>query len=783
MATFVARNGIGENQRRVEDFRFLTGHGTYIDDINLENQAHGMVLRSPEAHADIKSIDVSEARALDGVLLVVTGEDWKVAGYGPIPTKSGVRKFIDGADMKEPPHHVFAIDRVRYVGQPVALVVAETLDICRDALELIDVEYDSLPSVTHQSEAIKDGAPQIWDIAPNNICLDFELGDEEGQKKAFAAADHIITLNLVNNRVTAAPMEPRGAVADYDTRTGKFTLWNASQNIHANRDTIADEVLKIGKENLHHIAPDVGGGFGGKNGVYPEPIMILHAAREIGRPVKWVNDRAESFLSDTHGRDQVSTVQLALDSDGTFRGLRTETVGNLGAFCGTIGPFTPTGGSSRTQGGPFRFDAIYYTAIAPFTNTCPLDPYRGAGRPEGSYQMDRIIDYAAAKLGMDPIELRRKNLIPPEDLPMKSPMGLDIDCGNFPEVFERTIQLSDREGYAARVEASEAKGLKRGFGVSMYLECTGGGPKEEAKVVFREDGKIELSVGTASTGMGHETVFAQLLAGHLGVAMEDIEFHQSDTDATSQGGGHGGSRGLEVGGSAVTQTSREIIEVGKKIAAHRFGVGADDVAFDDGRFTVPNTNHTMTIRDAIDAQNDPDSLPDDLEPGCMNITSVFERGIISIPNGGHACEVEVDPDTGTIKLDGYWVIDDFGTIVNQMLADGQVMGGIAQGIGQAIMEDIVYDDSGQLVTGSLMDYALPRADDMPKMVIDYYEDAPTAKNLLGVKGAGEAGCVGAPPAVVNAVCDALKDFGVHHIDMPLTPERVWRAIQDAKSDS
>jgi len=781
MSTIVARNGIGESQRRMEDFRFLTGHGQYIDDMNLENQAYGMVLRSPEAHADITSIDISEALALDGVLCVITGADWKAAGYGPIPTKSAVRKFINGDDLKEPPHHPIAIDRVRYVGQPVAMIVAESIEICRDALELIDIDYTSLPAVSHQSDAIKDGAPQIWDIAPNNICLDFELGDEQGQKDAFAKADHIITLDLINNRVTAAPMEPRGALASYDAATGKYTLWNASQNIHANRDTIANDVLKIGKENLHHIAPDVGGGFGAKNGVYQEPILILHACKQIGRPVKWINDRAESFLSDTHGRDQVTTVQLALDNDGTFRGLRTETVGNLGAFCATVGPFTPTGGSSRTQGGPYRFDAIYYSAVAPFTNTCPLDPYRGAGRPEGSYQMDRIIDFAAAKLGMDPIELRRKNLIPPQDLPMKSPMGLDIDCGDFPEVFEMTLRLSDREGYADRVKNSEAKGLKRGFGISMYLECTGGGPKEEAKVRFREDGKVELSVGSSSTGMGHETAFAQILAGHLGLDITDVVFHQADTDATAIGGGHGGSRGLEVGGSAVLQTSRQIVEVGKKIAAHRFDVEADKVDFSEGHFHVPGTNHTMTMRDVIDAQNDPEQLPDDLDPGALNISSIFERAIISIPNGGHAAEVEVDPETGTIKVDHYWVIDDFGTIVNPMLADGQVMGGIAQGLGQALMENIVYDESGQLVTGSLMDYALPRADDMPKMIIDYYEGAPTKKNLLGVKGAGEAGCVGAPPAIVNAVCDALKDFGVHHIDMPLTPERVWRAIKDAKA--
>lgn len=781
MDTTPKQNAIGESVRRREDFRFLTGHGNYVDDLRLEGQVYAMMLRSPEAHADIASIDVSEALALDGVLAVVTGEDWKAAGYDPIPTKSAVKKFKDGSDFKEPPHHAIAIDRVRFVGQVVAMVIAKSREVCQDALELIDVDYNSLPAVVMQDEAIKPGAPQIWDIAPNNICLDFELGNEEAQKKAFEDADQVISLNIRNNRLTATPIEPRGAVASYDVASGKYTLWNSSQNIHANRDTIADAVLKIGKENLHHIAPDVGGGFGGKNGVYPEPILILHGAKLVGRPVKWVNDRAESFLSDTHGRDQMSVVHLALDNDGTFRGLRTETVGNLGAFCGTVGPFTPTGGSSRTQGGPYKFDAIYYTAIAPFTNTAPLDPYRGAGRPEGSYQMDRIIDYAAAKLGIDPIEIRRKNLIPESELPMKSPMGLDIDCGNFPVVFDKTIEISDRAGYAARVAKSEAAGKKRGFGVCMYLECTGGGPKEEAKVTFLEDGKVELSVGSSSTGMGHETSFVQVLAGHLGLSMDDVVFRQADTDATAIGGGHGGSRGMEVGGSAVLQTSREIVEVGKKIAAHRFDVDADQVAFDEGRFHVPGSNHTMSIRDAIDAQNDPSQLPDDLAPGCMNISSAFERGIISIPNGGHACEVEVDPDTGVIKVDGYWVVDDFGTIINPLLADGQVMGGIAQGLGQALMENIVYDESGQLVTGSLMDYAMPRADDMPRMVIDYYEGAPTQKNLLGVKGAGEAGCVGAPPAIVNAVCNALKEYGVHHIDMPLTPEKVWRAIRDAKS--
>lgn len=777
----VKKDRIGESVRRQEDFRFVTGKGNYIDDIKLDGMVYAAIVRSPHAHAIIAKIDISAATEMDGVLAVFTGEDWTKAGYGPIPTKSAVRKFKDGSDLKEPPHHAIAIDRVRHVGEPVAVVIAETRNIAKDAVEVIDVDYEALPAVTGLKEAVAQGAPQIWDIAPNNICLDFGLGDEEAQKKAFAAADHVVTLEMVNNRVTAVPIEPRGAVAVYDKAADKFTLWNASQNIHANRDTIAENVLKIEKSKLHHVAPDVGGGFGAKNGVYSEPILILHAARLVGRPVKWTNDRAESFLSDTHGRDQVSTVSLALDKDGTFRALRVETLGNLGAYCGTVGPFTSTGGSARTQGGPYKFDAIYYEAKALFTNTTPLDPYRGAGRPEASYQIDRIIDYAAAELGFDANELRRKNLVPKDMLPMKTPMGLDVDSGDFPEVFKRTMAMTDRGGFEARLSESTKKGLKRGFGFCAYLECTGGGPKEHAVVDFRDDGKVQLAVGSHSTGMGHETSLAQILSGHLGLPIEDIVFRQGDTDATPIGGGHGGSRGMEVGGSAVLQTSRAIVEKGKEIAAHLFETSPDKVSFEDGNFFEPGTNHTMSIRDVIDASKDPEKLPDGLQPGCLNIGTTFERGIISIPNGCHAAEVEVDPDTGIVKVTDYWVIDDFGTIVNPLLADGQVMGGVAQGIGQAILEEVVFDETGQMLTGSLMDYAMPRADDIPHMHVAYFEDAPTAKNLLGVKGAGEAGCVGAPPAVVNAVCDALKEYGVKHIDMPLTPEKVWRAIKSAQA--
>jgi len=776
------RPGIGQALRRNEDIRFLTGKGTFIDDLSMEGLTHAAVLRSPHPHARIKGIDATEALALPGVLLVVTGEDWKREGFGPIPTKSAVRKNKDGSDFSEPPRHCLAMDRVRHVGEAVALVVAESAILATEALDLIVVDFEPFPAVTDPVKALEDSAPRLWNDSPGNLCIDFELGDKAAVQAAFEKADHIITIDIVNNRVTGAPIEPRGAIALYDPENDSYLLYNATQNVHANRDTFAEKVLSIDKEKLHHIAPDVGGGFGVKNGAYPEPALILYAAKRLGRPVKWINSRSESFASDTHGRDQVSTVRLALDSDGTFRALRTETIGNLGAFCGTVGPFTSTAGSARTQGGPYAFEAMYYRSRAVFTNTCPMDPYRGAGRPEASFQIERVIELAARELGFDPVELRRQNLIPSDALPLKTAMGLEVDCGNFPAVFERALALSDRAGFAARAEASRRKGRLRGFAVAPYMECTGGGPKEFAGVKFQPDGTVELALGSMSTGMGHETSMPQILAAHLGLPLDCVRYVQGDTEATPLGGGHGGSRNLEVGGSAVVQAAGEIIDKGKAIAANLFETTPDRIDFEDGTFFEPGTNNSIVIRDVIDASFDGSKLPDDMEAGQLDTGTTYERGAVSIPNGCHATEVEVDPETGVIDVAGYWVVDDFGTIINPMLADGQVMGGIAQGIGQALMEQALYDEeAGQLVTGSFLDYALPRIDDIPMMEIEYYEDAPTAKNPLGVKGAGEAGCCGAPPAVVNAVLDALKELGVLKIDMPLTPEKVWRAINEAKA--
>jgi aerobic carbon-monoxide dehydrogenase large subunit len=763
--------------RRLEDQRFVTGTGTFIDDVGLDGQAHAAILRSSRAHARINGIDASQARAAPGVLLVVTGTDWVEAGHGPIPTKTTVRAKRDGSPFNEPKRHCLAVDTVRHVGEAMALVVAETRAEAEAALELIEVDYADLPAVAHQVAALKQGAPQLWAEAPGNFCLDFELGNRAAVEEAFAKADHVVALDIANNRLAGTPMEPRGALGSYDQATDTYTLWNASQNIHANREIIAQQILNIPAAKVRHIAPDVGGGFGAKNCVYPEQVLVLYAARRLGRPVKWVGTRSEAFLADAHGRDQVSTVSLALSKDGTFLALKVETVGNLGAWCGTMGPFTPTMGTARTQGGPYAFPALLYTARTAFTNTAQTDPYRGAGRPEATFHVERIVEHAARTLGFDRVELRRRNLIQRGALPWTTPMGLSIDSGNFVGLLERTLELADYAGFPGRAAEAKARGMRRGIAVAPYLETTGGAPKEEAKVTFAADGRVMLAVGSHSTGMGHETSLTQILAGRLGVPLEAITYRQADTDATRTGGGHGGSRTMEVGGSAVLKAAEEIVAKGRTIAAHLLNSRVEDIEHAAGRFNDVKTGQSLTLAEVGAAAADAGRLPAGMTAGALDTTTTYERGAITVPNGCHAAEVEVDPETGVVQVVGFWAVDDFGTIVNPMLADGQVMGGVVQGLGQALVEEVVYDpDTGQPLTGSLMDYCLPRADNVPSMVVEYDESSPTTRNPLGVKGAGEAGCCGAPAAIVNAVLDALAEYGVTHIDMPLTPMKVWRAI-------
>jgi aerobic carbon-monoxide dehydrogenase large subunit len=771
---------VSNSVRRLEDRRFITGTGSFIDDVNLPGQAHAAIVRSPHAHARIETIDASEAQRAPGVLLAVTGREWVAAGHGAIPTKTVVRTKRDGSPFNEPKRYCLAVDAVHHVGEPVALVVAESKAQAESAVELIAVSYADLPAVAHQVPALAEGAPQLWAEAPGNLCLDYELGNRAAVEEAFAKADHVVSLDIVQNRLAGVPMEPRGCVADYDKATDGYTLWNASQNIHANRDIFA-QMLNILPAKLRHVAPDIGGGFGSKNAIYPEPALLLYAARQLERPVKWVGTRSEAFLADIHGRDQISTVSLALAKDGTFLALKVETTANLGAWCGTMGPFTPTLGTARTQGGPYAFPALLYVARTAFTNTSQTDPYRGAGRPEATFHVERIVEHAARTLGFDPVELRRKNLIPREALPWTTPMGLSIDSGNFAVLLDRALELADYAGFPKRAAEAKARGARRGIAVAPYLETTGGAPKEEAKVTFAADGRIRLAVGSHSTGMGHETSLPQILAGRLGVPIATIAYGQADTALTQVGGGHGGSRTMEVAGSAVLKAAEDIIAKGRTIAAHLLNSRAADIEHADGAFRDVRTGQSLTLAEVATAAADASRLPAGMAPhaaaNALDTTAVYERAAITVPNGCHVAEVEVDPETGVVGVVGFWAVDDFGTVINPMLADGQVMGGVVQGLGQALLEEMAYDkDTGQPLTGSFMDYAMPRADNVPSMVVTYDESAPTKRNPLGVKGAGEAGCCGAPAAIVNAVIDALAEYGVTQIDMPLTPVKVWRAI-------
>jgi carbon-monoxide dehydrogenase large subunit len=775
--TPVERYGIGQPVRRKEDQRFLTGEGRFVDDVSIPDMAHLVIVRSPHAHARIESIDTRAAAASPGVLAVLTGADWVADALGGIPTRTAA-KNSDGSPVPTPERQGLVAERARFVGDAVAAVIAESPATARDAAELVEVDYRALPAVIGAAEALEAGAPLVWDDIPGNLCVRFEVGDAAAVEQAIADAAHVVSMFVDNQRVTAAPIETRGAIGHYDAGDDRYQLVFASQNVHANRNQLADDVLHIPAERLRTVAYDVGGGFGAKNPLYPEHALVLWAARRVGRPVKWINDRGESFLSDAHGRDQQSHVTLALDADGDFLALRVDSVGSVGPYLLSVGPFTCTAGSARTQGGPYRIPALHFHSRAAFTNTAPTDPYRGAGRPEASYHIERIIDLAAAELGMDRVALRRRNLLRRDELPYTTGAGARIDCGDFETVLDRTLELADWQGFEARARQAHARGRHRGIGVCTYLECSGGGPKEHAALRFSADGRITLAVGSHSTGMGHETVMAQIVAARLGVPIESIDFVQADTDATPFGGGHGGSRGLEMGGSAVVRVTDKVLDKARSIAAHLLEAAAVDVELDAGRFRVAGTDHAVDMQEVIRASFDAARRPEGIDS--LDDSHDYERSGITYPNGCHIAEVEVDPETGAVALVRYSIVDDFGTIVNPLTCAGQVMGGSAQGIGQALLERVVYEDgSGQMLSGSFMDYGLPRADVVPEFRIAFFEDAPSGENPLGAKGAGEAGCCGALPAVVGAVMDALAEYGVRHLDMPLTPEKLWRAISAA----
>ena len=767
--------GIGQPVRRIEDQRLLRGHGRYNDDINLPGQAYAAILRSPHAHAEILNIDAQRARSQPRVLGVFTYADLAADGLGSIPCPGADR--MDGVEVVRPARPALTGDRVRYVGDYVALVVAETVDAAREAAEAIEVTYDSLPFVTDTASAVEAETPQIWPEAPCNICVDWSKGDAEGVDAAFAEAGHIVRLRVINNRLVVNSMEPRGAIGEFDPGTDRYTLHAGNQIPHLMRRGLCESVLNIPESNLRIVTPDVGGGFGMKN-IYPEHALVLWAAKKLGRPVKWSGDRSDAFVSDTHARDNVTDVELALDGKGRFLAIRASTIADMGAYLSTFGPMIPTVTGSNLLVGVYAIPVAHVRVRCVFTNTVPVDAYRGAGRPEVCYALERILDAAARELGLSPAEIRKRNFIPPEAMPHETCMGEVYDSGDFPRNLGDALIKAEWDGFAARRLESEARGRLRGIGLAAYIESCGGGKNEMAEIRVDGNGQVSLLIGSQDNGQGHPTAYAQIVSEHLGLPLHHIRLVQGDTDVVAYGTGTGFSRSVTVGGVAVDRAAAQVADRCRLIAAHMLEASAADIEIVDGAGLVRGTDLSVTFEEIAARAYTPRGLPVELGFGIAERHEYMPPGL-TYPNGCHVCEVEVDPDTGVVDVLRYTVVDDLGKLLNPMLVDGQVHGGIVQGIGQAMLENCVYDaESGQLLTGSFMDYTMPRADDVPSFDLAYNE-IPCTTNPLGIKGAGEAGTIGSAPALINAIVDALSGFGVTHVDMPATPQQVWEAIQQA----
>ena len=770
--------GVAQPVRRVEDPRLLKGDGRYTDDIQLPNEAIGVVVRSPHAAARILSVDTAAAEAMPGVLAVITGKELVEQGIGDRPCLIPL-KNRDGSKRADTPYPVLAHETVRHAGDAVAFVVAETHQQARDAAEAVMVEYDSLPSMTDLAAATEPGAALVWPDARNNICFDWEAGDKAETEAQFAAAAHVTKLTVINNRVVVASMEARAAVADYDKASERWTLYTNTQGGWSIKAILADAIFKVARDRFRVVTPDVGGGFGMKLFLYAEQALTCYAARKLGRPVKWASERSEAFLSDTHGRDNITYGELALDKDGTFLALRTRNLANMGAYLSNYAPFIPTGAGTKVLASVYGFKAIYANVLGVFTNTVPVDAYRGAGRPESNYVVERLIDTAARELGIDRVEIRRRNMVPPSAMPYRSAMAQTYDSGDFQRVLDSALEKMDWAGFKARQAKSEQAGRKRGIGMAYYLEATGGDPSERAEIRFADDGHVDVFVGTQSTGQGHETAYVQLTASELGIDGDRIRIKQGDTDAIPTGGGTGGARSLYSEGQAILLTTASVIEKGKKAASEALEAAPADIVFEGGRFSITGTDRGMDIIQLATHQRERANKGEDVTT--LDAAEVAKIDKHTFPNGCHMAEVEVDPETGSITVARYIVCDDVGRAVNPLIVRGQVHGGVAQGVGQAVMEHTAYDSgSGQLLSGSFMDYALPRASDLPDIEVDLIE-VPCESNPLGVKGAGEAGAVGSPPAVINALVDALSSDGVRTIDMPATPEKVWQALHLAEA--
>jgi len=763
---------LGQPVPRFEDPRLLRGGGRYVDDFVLPRMVFGHVLRSPHAHAQIRSIDVRAAKQMPGVLAVLTGADWKASGWSDLPVAGGMKR-PGGLPSYKPRFPALVQDRVRWVGDYVAFVVAETKNQAMDAAERIEVEYEPLPAIVSTEDAVAPDAPRVWDDCPGNVCFVHEVGDKAAVEAAFARAERIVKRRLRINRVTAAAMEPRGAIGDYNPAEDRYTCYTVLQRTHAYRADLA-QIIGVPEARIRVVAGDIGGSFGMKSAVYNEVALCLLASKQLGRPVKWTSTRSEAFLSDAQARDHVTEAELALDRDGHFLAFRTKTIAAVGAYAqAASNVFVMNLG---TLAGVYRTPAMHAEVTAVFSNTNPMRPYRGNGRPEFAYVIERMVDEAAAEIGVDPIELRRRNTIPPEAMPFKTGLIFTYDSGEFEKNLDLALELADVAGFERRRAESRARGKLRGLGLSNTIERAAAGGFEAAELRFDRGGTVTVIAGSITQGMGHETIYKQLVCDRLGLRPDQVHYVQGDTEKVAIGEGSGGSRTATVGGSAVYLATERIVDKAKTIAAHLLEAAEADINFKEGVFAIPGTDRKVPLADIAAAAWEPQSLPDGMEPGLV-ASAAFAAKQQNFPNGVHICELEIDPETGEVEILDYSVVDDVGTVLNPLLLEGQIRGGIAQGAGQILMEDIHFDpQSGQLLTGSFMDYAMPRAGDLSLMHCET-NPVPTKTNPLGVKGAGEAGAVGAMPAVGNALVDALKPLGIRDIPMPASPERLWRAIR------
>lgn len=764
--------GIGRPLPRNEDATLVRGDGRYTDDLAIEGQLYAAFVRSPHAHGVIKGIDISAAQSMKGVVAVYTGDDLEGQGYNSLKCVVDVPNR-DGTPMKRPVRKALATDKVRFVGDPVAMVVARTAVQARDAAESVLLDIEILPAVTSGDEALASGAPQLYDDVPGNLIVDFHHGDADKVAAAFAGAAHVTKLRIVNNRIIVNPIEPRSAIATYDGKAKRYVLHAPSQGAFGMRNNLA-AAMGVQPERMRLLTGHVGGSFGMKSAVFPEYVVLLHAARLLKKPVKWTDQRSESFVSDHHGRDMVFEAELALDARGRFLATRFTGIGNLGAYLSPVGPMMATLNIGKNSVGMYRTPLVEVQTKCAVTNTVPIAAYRGAGRPEGNYFMERLIDAAASEMGIDKAVLRQRNLIQPQKLPWSTPVGTVYDSGDFPALFSSALEAADWKGYGKRQRASAKAGKLRGRGIGCYLEVTAPPSNEMGGIHFEADGTVTIVTGTLDYGQGHWTPFAQVLTSALGVPFEKIRLVQGDSDRLIAGGGTGGSKSIMASGSAILEASDLVIEKGKLLAAHFLEAGVADIEFGQGRFRIAGTDRSIGVMEIAARLRAAPPPPDDL-PRTLDVDHVFKAAPSAYPNGCHIAEVEIDPQTGQIEIASYVMVNDFGTVVNPMIVEGQLHGGVVQGIGQAIYEMTAYDESGQLMTGSYMDYAMPRAADVPFFSFAS-QGVPAKTNRLGAKGCGEAGCAGSLPSVMNAIVDALSPYGVQHVDMPATPQAIWRLI-------